>query len=55
MKLIAHLNAKEKNYFRFGTDSLHDAVKGVNLSLRDRVSGYLSKFRDNIFGRDIDE
>lgn len=55
MKLIAHLNAKEKNHFRFGTDSLHDAVKGVNLSLRDRVSGYLSKFRDNILGRDIDE
>lgn len=55
IELIAHLNAKEKNHFRFGTDSLHDAVKGVNFSLRDRVSSYLSKFRDKILGRDIDE
>lgn len=51
--LIAHLNAKEKNHFRFGIDSLHDASKGVKLSLRDRVSSYLSKFRDKTLGRDI--
>lgn len=55
VELIERLNSKDKNNFLYGTNSLHDASKDTDLSLRDKVKNVLTKFREQVRGREIDE
>lgn len=48
--LVSRLNAKEANKFRYGTNDLYDAAKGVKISLVDKVKNYLSRLKDRVIG-----
>ena len=55
VELIERLNSKEKNIFLYGTNSLHDASKDTDLSLRDKVKNVLTRFREQTRGREMNE
>lgn len=50
MALVISLNGKYAKKIRYGTNNLHDASKGVKISLIDKVKNYLSKIKERLIG-----
>ena len=52
---IKKLNYREHSNFKFATNEIHEMSKETNLSLRDKVAGFMFRIKDKILGRDRDE